>query len=56
MTPEGWKEAWRDYVEAGWTTVSDPAKDGGGGFPGLVGAALAEMLISSNFASPCARG
>jgi alkylation response protein AidB-like acyl-CoA dehydrogenase len=50
VTPEGWKEAWRDYVEAGWTTVSVPAKDGGGGFPGLVGAALAEMLISSNFA------
>jgi acyl-CoA dehydrogenase len=50
VTPEGWKEAWNAYVEAGWPTVAVPVEDGGGGFPGLVGAAVAEMLIASNFA------
>lgn len=49
-TPAGFPEAYRAYVEAGWGSVPfDPAY-GGGGFPWLVGVALAETLSSANVA------
>src|SRR5690606_17938488 len=47
-TPEGFKEAYRDYVEAGWGGVALPEAYGGGGFPWLVGIAMQEILTSAN--------
>jgi len=49
-TPDGFKEAYRAYVEAGWGGVPFPADYGGGGFPWLVGIAMQEMLTSANMA------
>ena len=47
-TPEGFVQAYRRYVEAGWGGVQFPADYGGGGFPWLVGTALQEMLTAAN--------
>ena len=47
-TPSGFKDAYRNYVEAGWGAVPFPEKFGGGGFPWAVGLAIQEMLTSSN--------
>jgi len=49
-TPEGFKEAYRDYVEAGWGGVALPEAYGGGGFPWLVGIAMQEIITSANMA------
>ncbi len=47
-TPAGFKEAYRQYVDAGWPALScDPAY-GGQGLPIVVNNALYEMLNSSN--------
>jgi alkylation response protein AidB-like acyl-CoA dehydrogenase len=47
-TPEGFKEAYKAYVEAGWGGVPFPPEYGGGGFPWLVGVAMQEILTSAN--------
>jgi alkylation response protein AidB-like acyl-CoA dehydrogenase len=47
-TPEGFKAAYRRYVDAGWGGVPFPADYGGGGFPWLVGIALQEMMSAAN--------
>ena len=47
-TPEGFIEAYQDYVAAGWGGVAMPEAYGGGGFPWLVGIAMQEMLTASN--------
>ena len=49
-TPPGFKEAYRQYVEAGWGAVPFPAEYGGGGFPWLVGVVMQEMLTTANMA------
>jgi alkylation response protein AidB-like acyl-CoA dehydrogenase len=49
-TPEGFKEAYRTYVEAGWGSVPFEPDFGGGGFPWLVGIVLQEFLSSANMA------
>jgi alkylation response protein AidB-like acyl-CoA dehydrogenase len=49
-TPEGFKEAYAEYVEAGWGGVALPEAYGGGGFPWLVGVAMQEVLTSANMA------
>ena len=47
-TPDGFKEAYDGYAEAGWMGLAcDPAY-GGQGLPGILNAMLAEMLCSSN--------
>src|SRR5688500_7192593 len=43
-TPEGFKEAYKAYVDAGWNGVGFPEEYGGGGFPWLVGVAMQEIL------------
>jgi alkylation response protein AidB-like acyl-CoA dehydrogenase len=49
-TPDGFKEAYAQFVDAGWGAVPfDPAY-GGGGFPWLVGIVLQELLSSANMA------
>ena len=47
-TPPGFKEAYRQYVEAGWGSVPFPAEFGGGGFPWLVAVVMQEMLASAS--------
>ena len=49
-TPDGFVEAYRAFVDAGWATVSFEPGFGGGGFPWLVGIALQEMLAAANLA------
>ena len=49
-TPEGFKEAYKAYVDAGWNGVAFPATYGGGGFPWVVGIAMQEILTSANMA------
>ena len=50
VTPDGFKEAYDKFVEAGWGAVHLPEEAGGGGFPYTVGIALQEMFTSANMA------
>ncbi len=49
-TPPGFKEAYRQFVSAGWSAVPVPEEHGGHGFPVLVGTAVMEMLNAANMA------
>ena len=49
-TPEGFKEAYKAYVDAGWGAVGFDQGFGGGGFPWLVNIAIQEIMNSSNMA------
>jgi len=49
-TPPGFREAYRQYVEAGWGAVPFPPEFGGGGFPWLVAVVMHEMMTSANMA------
>ncbi|MGE3867021.1 MAG: acyl-CoA dehydrogenase family protein, partial [Hyphomonadaceae bacterium] len=49
-TPQGFKEAYRQHVAAGWPALGcDPAY-GGQGLPGVVSSAFSEMVSSANMA------
>jgi alkylation response protein AidB-like acyl-CoA dehydrogenase len=49
-TPDGFPEAYAQYVAAGWGGVPfDPAY-GGGGFPWLVGIVMQELMTTANMA------
>jgi alkylation response protein AidB-like acyl-CoA dehydrogenase len=50
VTPDGFREAYRQYVDAGWGAVPFPDGYGGGGFPWLVGVVIQEILTSANMA------
>jgi alkylation response protein AidB-like acyl-CoA dehydrogenase len=47
-TPKGFKEAYRQFAEAGWTALEGPAEYGGQGLPKIVGAPIIEMWKASN--------
>lgn len=47
VTPTGFKQAYREYVKAGWGAVAADPDYGGGGFPRMVGLAVEEMLTSA---------
>ncbi|HXZ71182.1 MAG TPA: acyl-CoA dehydrogenase, partial [Streptosporangiaceae bacterium] len=47
-TAPGFKEAYQQYVEAGWGSVPFPDEFGGGGFPWLVAVVMQEMMASAN--------
>jgi 3-(methylthio)propanoyl-CoA dehydrogenase len=49
-TPPGFREAYRQYVDAGWGAVPFPPEFGGGGFPWLVTVVMQEMMTSANMA------
>jgi alkylation response protein AidB-like acyl-CoA dehydrogenase len=49
-TPKGFKEAYNQFIEAGWTTLGMPEEWGGQGLPHVVSTAFEEYLISSNMA------
>jgi alkylation response protein AidB-like acyl-CoA dehydrogenase len=47
-TPKGFKEAYRQYAEGGWSALPFDAAHGGQGLPKLVATAVEEMLTSCN--------
>lgn len=47
-TPDGWKEAYQQFVENGWGSLSFPPEFGGQGLPMCVSAAVQEMWHSAN--------
>ena len=47
-TPKGFKEAYRQYVEAGWPALTADPEYGGQGLPGVVHNSFSEMLNSAN--------
>ena len=49
-TPDGFKEAYAQYVDAGWGAVAFDPEYGGGGFPWVVGVALQELLTTASMA------
>ena len=48
VTPPGFKEAYQQYVEAGWPTLTAPEEYGGQGLPQVVGTAVTEYVLSAN--------
>lgn len=49
-TPPGFKEAYKQYVEGGWGTLSADPEYGGQGMPYVIGTAFSEYMISANMA------
>jgi alkylation response protein AidB-like acyl-CoA dehydrogenase len=47
-TPEGFKDAYNQFVEGGWTTLTAPEEFGGQGLPQVIGTAVSEYLLSAN--------
>ena len=47
-TPPGFKEAWDQWVEAGWPTLTAPEEFGGQGLPQVIGTAIGEYVLSAN--------
>ncbi|MVW74415.1 acyl-CoA dehydrogenase C-terminal domain-containing protein [Pseudomonas xionganensis] len=47
-TPKGFAEAYRQYVDNGWASMTGPLEYGGQGFPQLVSFAFHEMLMSAS--------
>ena len=49
-TPPGFKDAYRQFCEAGWPTLTAPEEYGGQGLPQVVGTAVGEYILSANHA------
>jgi alkylation response protein AidB-like acyl-CoA dehydrogenase len=49
-TPAGFKEAYQQFKEAGWGTLSQPEEFGGQGMPHVLAFALEEFISSANHA------
>jgi len=47
-TPKGFKEAFKQYAEAGWGGLGAPTEYGGSGLPMLITMAVSEMATSAN--------
>ena len=50
ITPEGFRQAYQQYIQSGWTAVSAHPGHGGAGFPLVVDVAIQEMFTSANMA------
>ncbi|MGH9213539.1 MAG: acyl-CoA dehydrogenase [Acidimicrobiales bacterium] len=48
ITPDGFRDAYQQYVAAGWGGVPFPDAYGGGGFPWLVGVVMQDILTAAN--------
>lgn len=48
ITPPGFIEAYRQYVEDGWAALCGPVEAGGQGLPESLGGVIGEMLVSAN--------
>ena len=49
-TPEGFKEAYQQYVESGWPSLSHVAEMGGQGLPESLGMMVTEFIATANWA------
>jgi len=49
-TPKGFKEAYQQYVENGWGSITGPTEYGGQGLPASLGLVISEMVASANYA------
>jgi acyl-CoA dehydrogenase len=47
-TPKGFKEAYRQFVDAGWNALQAPSEHGGQGLPKIVSTPVVEMWKSAN--------
>ena len=47
-TPDGFREAYRQYCDNGWASMTGPLEFGGQGFPQLVAANFHEMLMAAS--------
>ncbi|MCR2833898.1 acyl-CoA dehydrogenase C-terminal domain-containing protein [Parerythrobacter lacustris] len=47
-TPKGFKEAFEQYRESGWGTISSPEEFGGQGMPHVLGFVVEEFMATSN--------
>ncbi|QUT04106.1 acyl-CoA dehydrogenase C-terminal domain-containing protein [Sphingobium phenoxybenzoativorans] len=47
-TPPGFKEAYAQFVEGGWTTLHGPEEYGGQGLPAVISTAFGEFVLSAN--------
>jgi 3-(methylthio)propanoyl-CoA dehydrogenase len=50
ITPKGFKQAYRAYIDGGWTQLSNRTDLGGQGMPQLVNTAVEELMFASNMA------
>src|SRR5471030_419368 len=48
-TPTGFKEAYKQYVEGGWPSLSHDVEHGGQGLPESLGLAVSEMVGAANW-------
>lgn len=48
ITPPGWKEAWEQFAQNGWISISMPESVGGQGLPKSVWAPVWEMYYAAN--------
>ena len=48
VTPPGFREAYRQYVDDGWAALCGPPSAGGQGLPESLGGVVGEMLVSAN--------
>jgi len=46
--PPGFKEAYKQFCDAGWPTLTAPEEFGGQGLPQVVGTAVTEYILSAN--------
>ena len=49
-TPKGFKEAFKQFAEGGWTGLTNPEKYGGQSLPNVLGTATTEIFQSGNLA------
>ncbi|ASJ75501.1 acyl-CoA dehydrogenase [Granulosicoccus antarcticus] len=47
-TPDGWRDAYNQFIESGWGSLAFPPEFGGQGLPMTVAAAVQEMWHSAN--------
>ncbi len=52
-TPKGFKDAFDQFVENGWSGLTSPTEFGGQGLPESVGVAIKEMIDSCNLSWGC---
>lgn len=49
-TPKGFKQAFRQFADGGWTSLTSPEAYGGQALPGVLGTATTEIVQSGNLA------
>jgi len=47
-TPKGFKEAYKQFIDGGWTNITTDPKFGGQGLPATLGFVVQEMITSAN--------